>query len=273
MHDLPATWSALCALVFLLGLRHGFDADHLAAIDGMTRLSANQRRPHARYCGALFSLGHGVVVAAIAVMVDSLSGRWQTPQWLDALGAWISVAFLVLIGVANLRAVREASPGSVVTLVGVRGRFLGRWMQARRPQGVAMVGALFALSFDTVSQSALFAMTATQFGGLSHALTLALLFVLGMLAADGLNGWWIASLIARADRTAATASRVMSLAVSAASLLVAAFGIGKLVSPVVDRWGEGKELMFGATVVALIATSYLLACSLSRMRSPARRPA
>ena len=36
MHDLPATWTALCELVFLLA-RHGFDADHLAAIDGMTR--------------------------------------------------------------------------------------------------------------------------------------------------------------------------------------------------------------------------------------------
>ena len=37
MHDLPADWGALCALVFLLGMRHGLDADHLAAIDGLTR--------------------------------------------------------------------------------------------------------------------------------------------------------------------------------------------------------------------------------------------
>ena len=273
MHDLPATWSALCALVFMLGLRHGFDADHLAAIDGMTRLSANQQRAHARYCGALFSLGHGIVVAVIAITVDSLSERWETPPWLDALGAWISIAFLVLIGAANLRAVWKAAPGSVVSLVGICGRFLGRWMQARRPQSVAMVGALFALSFDTVSQSALFAMTATQFGGLAHALTLALLFVLGMLAADGLNGWWIATLIARADRTAATASRIMSLAVSLASLLVAGLGIAKFVSPVVDQWGEGKELMFGAAVLALIGASYALARRIGRMRSPAGRPA
>ena len=42
MHDLPTDWGALCALVFLLGMRHGFDADHLATIDGLTRL--NRRR-------------------------------------------------------------------------------------------------------------------------------------------------------------------------------------------------------------------------------------
>jgi high-affinity nickel-transport protein len=273
MHELPATWSTLCGLVFMLGLRHGFDADHLAAIDGLTRLSARQQRPHARYCGALFSLGHGAVVIAIAVTVSMLSERWETPQWFDALGAWISIAFLVLIGVANLRAAVEVAPGSVVALVGIKGRFLGRLMQARRPEGVATVGALFALSFDTISQSALFAMTATQFGGLSHALTLAALFVLGMLAADGINGWWISRLITRADQTAAIASRVMSVAVSLASLLVAAFGIGKLLSPAVEQWGEGKELMCGVTVVALIAVSYLSVCWLARLRLPLREAA
>ena len=35
MHDLPTEWSALCAIVFLLGMRHGSDAGHLAAIDGL----------------------------------------------------------------------------------------------------------------------------------------------------------------------------------------------------------------------------------------------
>ncbi len=273
MHDLPATWIALCAFVFLLGLRHGFDADHLAAIDGMTRLSTHRQLGHARYCGALFSLGHGVVVAVIAVVVSSLQSRWQPPEWLDATGAWISITFLLLIGVANLRAALTTAPGSMVPLVGVKGRLLAPVLQTRRPQGVAAVGALFALSFDTVSQSALFAMTAAQFGGLAHALTLALLFVLGMLVADGVNGWWISRLIARADQTAAVASRVMSLAVSSVSLLVAAFGIGKFVSPSIEHWGDGKELALGLAVIALIGTSYVLASRLKRPELPLREPA
>ena len=58
MHDLPTDWSALCALVFLLGMRHGFDADHLATINGLTRLGSQSRSPFARYGGVLFSLGH-----------------------------------------------------------------------------------------------------------------------------------------------------------------------------------------------------------------------
>jgi high-affinity nickel-transport protein len=89
MHDLPTEWTALCALVFLLGLKHGFDADHLATIDGLTRFNARHGRPFARYCGALFSLGHGVVVVAIAIAVGLASEHWDAPQWLELIGAWI----------------------------------------------------------------------------------------------------------------------------------------------------------------------------------------
>ncbi len=124
---------------------------------------------------------------------------------------------------------------------------------------MAAVGALFALSFDTVSQSVLFAVTAAQFGGVAHTLTLGLLFVLGMLVADGLNGWWIARLIARADQLAVLASRIMSVAVSAVSLLVAALGIGKLISPAIEDWSSGKELALGGLVLAVVALSYLVA--------------
>lgn len=269
MTELPADWSALCALVFLLGIKHGFDADHLAAVDGLTRHNARLRRPFARYCGALFSLGHGAIVIAIAVAVGLASERWEAPAWLAESGAWLSIAFLALIGVVNLQAVLSATPGEVVAPVGLKGRFLGPLGRANHPATVAIVGALFAVSFDTVSQSVLFALTATQFGGVAHAVVLGGLFMLGMLVTDGVNGLWISRLIARADQIACIASRVMSLAVSAVSLLVAGFGAAKLASPTVDQWSDGKELVFGAIVVAVIATSFLAAVALARLRPAA----
>lgn len=259
MPNLPTDWSALCALVFLLGMRHGFDADHLATIDGLTRLNTLQRRPFARYCGMLFSLGHGAVVMAIAAGVGLASERWEAPSWLAAFGAWLSIGFLLALAIVNLRAVLSTAPDQAVALVGVKGRFLGRLTRAGSPGGVAAVGALFALSFDTVSQSALFAVTAAQFGGLGHALALGGLFMLGMLATDGLNGWWIAHLLRRADQGAAIASRVMSVAVSAVSLGVAALGIARQLAPAVDTWTDGKELAFGAVVVGVMAASFMLA--------------
>jgi high-affinity nickel-transport protein len=75
---LPQDLVALSLLVFVLGLKHGFDADHLATIDGLTRFNSRLRPGLARYCGALFSLGHGVVVVAIALAVSTLARHWQT---------------------------------------------------------------------------------------------------------------------------------------------------------------------------------------------------
>ena len=264
MHDLPTEWTALAALVFLLGLKHGFDADHLATIDGLTRLNTRHRNPWARYCGALFSLGHGAVVILIALTVGYATQRWQPPEWLEISGTLISLGVLILLGVINLRAVLATPSNQMVTPVGLKGPLLGRLNRVQHPALIALVGALFALSLDTVSQAALFAVTGAQFGGVEHALALGVIFMLGMLVTDGINGLWISRLIARADQIALIASRVMSLAVASVSLLVAAFGLARLALPMVDAWSEGKELVFGLLVITLVLTSFFVARALAR---------
>ena len=136
--------------------------------------------------------------AAIALAVGLASEHWTPPEWVDLFGAWVSIAFLITLGVANLRAVLAAPAGSVVGMVGIKGRWLARLAPSGSPLGVGLVGALFALSFDTVSQSALFAVTAAQFGGVGHSLTLGGLFVLGPPSTAGATArnspsaqrWW-----------------------------------------------------------------------------------
>lgn len=261
---MPQDWIALASLVFVLGMKHGFDADHLATIDGLTRYNARSNPGLSRLCGALFSLGHGSVVLLIALVVSTLAAQWTVPEWMAVFGAWISIAFLLALGVVNLTAVLRTDPAHLVQPVGFKGRFLGRLQHTGHPLLIALVGALFALSFDTMSQAALFALTAAQYGGWEHALTLGLLFMLGMLVTDGINGLWISRLIRRADQTALIASRVMGLVVSGVSLLVAFFGIAKFVSPEIDAWSEGKELIFGFALVAIIALSFVCAVRLTR---------
>src|SRR6476620_2712353 len=95
---------ALGSLVFLLGLRHGLDPDHLVAIDGLTR--ASTREGARRWCGLFFSLGHGVVITlvglAVAIAATEWEPSWGAPAWLRALGTSISVAVLLVLGLANL---------------------------------------------------------------------------------------------------------------------------------------------------------------------------
>jgi nickel/cobalt transporter (NiCoT) family protein len=277
MPDLPTDWISLCGLVFVLGLKHGFDADHLATIDGLTRLNAAAGRRHARWCGSLFSLGHGAVVLVVAALAALIGQHGPVPGWLDATGSWISIGFLLALGVANLRAVLAAAPGMQVRPVGLKSGLFSslsarltaglppqaRSRMAGQPLSVAGVGALFALSFDTISLTALFALAATRFGGVTQALMLGLLFVAGMLVTDGINGWWLSRLLARADQAAAIASRVMGLAVAAVSLWVAALGISSVLAPPAADT-QGWDALQGAVVVGIIAVSYLLARWLAR---------
>ncbi len=267
MDQLPATWLALCVFAFVLGVRHGFDADHLATIDGLTRYNARVNPWLSRMAGALFSLGHGVVVILVALVAGSLASGWQTPTWLEITGASVSVVFLFGLAFLNVRAVMVAAPHAVVAPAGFRARLLGRFLNIRRGWAVAAVGMLFALSFDTVSQAALFALAAGRFGGLSRALFIAMLFVFGMLTVDGANGLWINRLIRQADRTAAIASRVMALTVAGISLAVGAFTVAKILSPSVDAWAEGRELWFGAAVVAAVVVAFSAAMRSARRRS------
>lgn len=271
MSPLPQDWQALCLLIFVLGLRHGFDADHLATIDGLTRVGLRRNPRLARFCGTFFSLGHGIVVLAIALAVGTLAQQWEVPRWLDTFGSGISIGFLTLLGVANVHAVLGAQPQEVVRPVGVKGRLLGRLVQGASPGGAALLGALFALSFDTVSQTALFALAAAQSGGWQRVLMLGLLFMAGMILTDGINGLWIARLVRGADRLALVASRVMGLAVGGISLLVALFALARMGWPALDAWSEGKELGFSAALLGVVVLSFLLARSLATLNRGAPR--
>jgi len=148
MNILPQDMSTLGALVLVLGMKHGFDADHLATIDGLARFNARSNPRLARFCGVLFSLGHGAVVIAIALIVSTLAQQWKIPGWLEVFGAWVSIAFLAALGLANLIAVLRCDATQMVQPVGFKGRFLGRLARVKSPGLVALVGALFALSFD-----------------------------------------------------------------------------------------------------------------------------
>lgn len=267
MNSVLGDWTALAFLVFTLGMRHGLDADHLVAVDGLTRLNATNNPRLARRCGAFFSLGHGFIVMLVAILVGALTESFSPPRWVEELGSWVSIGFLLALGVLNMHAVIRTQPNEPIRLVGLKSRLIPRIQHARNPLVVASVGGVFALSFDTLSQAALFAMAATHFGGIEHALALGALFTLGMLIVDGCNGLWIYRLIHRANGHALIASRVFAVVIASLSLVVAAFGIAKYCSPHVSHWSENNELAIGITVVLLAVLGFLLALGSSRIKT------
>ncbi|MGH8670144.1 MAG: nickel transporter [Burkholderiales bacterium] len=250
MTNVPADVLGLAALVFVLGLRHGFDPDHLVAIDGLTRSTRS------RWSGLFFSLGHGVVVTLIGLAVAVAATEWHAPPWLERLGAWISIGVLLVLGIANLLMVFRAPAGQPIPLVGLRGRWLAeRLGRTSHPVVIASVGAAFALSFDTISHALVFSLTGATMAGWLFALALGLLFTLGMVITDALNGWWVARMIAGADRRAARASRVMSVAIASLCLLLAAAAIAQY------QAGPALSLI----TLACVGGAYLLARRLARV--------
>jgi high-affinity nickel-transport protein len=271
LDSLPASWTMLCALALALGAKHGLDADHLATIDGLTRYNARDNPRLSRLAGALFSLGHGAVVVAIALAVATMSTHWETPQWLELAGTGTSVVLLFGLAFLNVRTVMTTPRDAPVAPSGFKSRLLARYCAPRRASTIAAVGAVFAISFDTVSQVALLAVAAGRFGNAAQALLVAGMFVLGMLAVDGVNGLWVSRMIGRADRMAVVASRIVALTVAATSAAVGSFALLRVLLPGLDTWAAGREPIIGAVVAATVLTGFIAGIVAARLQlQPAR---
>jgi len=206
-------FTGLAIWAYILGLRHGFDADHIAAIDNTTRKLLNEgKRPLT--VGTWFSLGHSTIVvamvAALVVAFDFINSRINAFASLGAiLGTLISGAFLFIIGLVNLlivldvyrlfRGVRqgELDQAKLDAQMEQRGflyRYFGRLFRViEEPWQIYPVGVLFGLGFDTATEVLLIALATTlAYSGafpLWAILILPVLFTCGMVLSDTTDGF------------------------------------------------------------------------------------
>ena len=176
---------------------------------------------------------------------------------------FIIVAFIVLLALLNVASLRHAPHHTHARLVGLRGHWLGARVRGG-PLAAVGIGAMFALSFDTLSLATLVAVSAAQQGGWPGALQCALVFTAGMLATDGLNGLWITRLLRRSDQRAVVASRAMGWAVVGVSLFSAGLGLAGQFSP---SAADMPELLPGMVVVGALG----LALAFGRLRGAQTR--
>jgi nickel/cobalt transporter (NiCoT) family protein len=207
---------ALAASAYTLGLRHAVDADHIAAIDNVTRkLMQEKKKPVA--IGLFFSLGHSTVVFVIAVLVGvgaafirSGISDHNSPLETTAglIGTGVSAFFLLAMAFINLvilvqivQAFRGISRGGTYSeedideMLNQRGFFArifrGLFKTIDRSWKMYPVGILFGLGFDTATEIGLFVLAGSI--GTFHvpfytAFLLPLLFTAGMTLADTTDG-------------------------------------------------------------------------------------
>lgn len=204
------------ALAYSFGLRHAFDADHIAAIDDTTRLMlAKGKNPLA--LGLFFSLGHSTIVLSLSVGI-AFAARQAAKFQRDfaetggLIGASVSTVFLYLVGILNLviligiiKVWKQAKTGKfshehLTELLNERG-LMRRVFRGVFKKGfdhswqLYPVGVLFGLGFDTATEVALLALSATAavgtVGGFLPPLAiiaLPLIFAAGMSLMDSLDG-------------------------------------------------------------------------------------
>jgi high-affinity nickel-transport protein len=217
-YDQPATdatpaivFGGLGLLAYVFGLKHGVDADHIAAIDNTTRkLLQDEQRPLT--VGTWFSLGHSTVVVgltvAFVIAARTVEAGLPALQHVGGfVGTIVSGAFLFLIGAINviitveiyrifqgLRAGRysESQLDEQLARRGFMNRFFGRLFRlVRTPRQIYPIGVLFGLGFDTASEVGLLAISAgvaTHHVPFLAVVSLPLLFAAGMSLMDTADG-------------------------------------------------------------------------------------
>lgn len=182
-------------LVFLLGLRHGLDPDHVAVIDNLTFLAIDERPNIAAWTGTFFAVGHSLSVALVALGVAWASGQFVWPTWIVPVVDVMIIALLLLVGLLNLRAL--LAPGRF-TPVGWRQRLIpARLKASSHPVAIITVGAIFGLVFDTATQAAAWGTVAAAGGGATSALIIAATFALGMILTDTADSQIVVRLLRR----------------------------------------------------------------------------
>jgi high-affinity nickel-transport protein len=286
---------------YLLGIRHAFDADHIAAIDNTTRKLVQEDK-HAGSVGFWFSLGHSTVVFLLALLVaigartivGSLDDDDSTlKQSLGLIGTLVGGGFLVLLGLLNLQALigiarvfwkmrterlDEEALEKHLNSRGFFARILRRALSAvRKPWHMYGVGFAFGIGFDTATEVTLLVIA----GGVAAesmpwytVLVIPVLFAAGMCLFDTADG----VLMSAAYRWAfITPVRKVfyNLAITALSVVVAV-GIGgiELLQLLGEELGiTGSIFAFlsrmdleqmGYMIVGLFAATWILAISIWR---------
>jgi nickel/cobalt transporter (NiCoT) family protein len=210
-HNYPVLLGT-ATLAYSFGLRHAFDADHIAAIDNVTRkLMQEGRRPAA--VGLFFSLGHSTIVVAltiaIAITATALQDRFDAfKSFGGVVGTLVSALFLYGIAVANIlvlisiwRTFQTVKNGGrfveedldlALANRGLLGRLFRRFFHLiDRSWQMLPLGVLFGLGFDTATEVGLLGISATQASqGLSiwSILVFPALFTAGMTLIDATDG-------------------------------------------------------------------------------------
>jgi high-affinity nickel-transport protein len=248
---------------FMLGLRHGADPDHLAAIDNVTRNSYERTPVLSWFVGAIFASGHSVMVLSISAIVGSIGSRFAAHgALLETIGTCISIVVLVVMGAFNLQQLLAGRYTDGIR--GVKTQLLPRALREGTSVWLALpIGLLFGFGFETSSQIAALALSIGGDNGPLGGVLVGAMFCLGMIVTDTLDSLIVHRLISYRGGRLPRIMRVWLGSLTALAFAVAAFETAQVLgwqSPVDDL------AVSGALVVTIC---FVFLCVLQESRRSA----
>lgn len=191
--------AAALVLMFALGARHGIEPDHMAAIDGMTLQAHDRRARVAPWVGTLFAIGHGAGVTMLALVIHLFSSEVRVASALVDVLDWLPLVLLYAVGAMNLRGLLGSQ---VYQPTSLRGWLVPpRWRERSDAGAALVVGLLFALVLDVVTQVAAWSYSATQQGSTASVLLAGAVFSMGLAITATCDSALVCHLLRRSQST------------------------------------------------------------------------
>lgn len=185
-------------ILLVLGLRHGLDPDHITVIDGYTYRLHEKKSAWSRWVGTLFTLGHGLMVTAIALCLSLLRSNFEMPMLLEIIVDWVPVAMLLMIGISNLNSLVRFKQ---VKTSGIRKRLLPNYFNNHlNPFTVILTGIIFGFIFDTSSQIAAFGYAVSVSSQWIYAVVGGLIFSVGLIITGTCDSLLLSKLLKTFDQ-------------------------------------------------------------------------
>jgi high-affinity nickel-transport protein len=216
--DLRAFLAVTIPAMFLIGMRHALEVDHITAIDNLVRLHNASKK--ARWVGTGFSCGHVISVLGEMLMIIYLVGGVTGTNvgafsfWGGVIGA-IALATIGVINIYSLKKWRRTGSAILASKVLSRTHMMGPFFSA------LITGMVFGLGFDTATQisAIILGAIASAALGVQIALVLAAVFAMGMIPVDTLDSVILSSVFSRIINT--KGFKYMAYALSGVALTIA----------------------------------------------------
>ena len=198
-----ASLLAVALIVYSLGLRHGLDADHIVAIDNVTRKLVEENE-QSLLVGLFFAIGHSALImlgtmaiacsAVLTGVIERINGAGET------IGTAVSAIFLLAVAVMNgstlITTLKQSRPSGRNAADGVRTGYLNQNLKplfrlVSRSWHMLPLGFLFGFGFDTASEIAMVGISAGETAKGASPATIAVfgsLFCTGMMIVDTADG-------------------------------------------------------------------------------------